>query len=207
MDQYQTLWDDKHKKFYRGSVAPDELLSHYPDVVKSSALPAVDLAAGTGAGSLYLIRQGRRVIACDYSEAALSILKKHVPEAETLRFDMTAPFPLADDCTDLILCDMGLHFFSEQVTFRILDEMRRILTPKGHAVLRLNALEDLDAKYIKNELERHYYHADDLDLRYFDEADIQHFFRDWRILSAERDQMTRYQPAREVWRILLGNNQ
>lgn len=206
MNRYQSLWNEKHNQFYHGRVAYDDLLPHFFDVVESARLPVVDLACGVGNNSLYLSEHGKRVVACDYSAAALDILKKHVPQAATRLFDLTEPFPLADHSTDLIVSDMGLHFFDEATTFRILAEMRRILTEDGFAILRVNALEDMDPQYAENELERHFVHADDLDVRYFDEADIARFFGGWRIQCAERGQMTRYQGApREVWRLLLQN--
>ena len=206
MDRYQSLWNEKHNQFYHGSVTYDDLLPRFADVVEGARLPVIDLACGTGNNCLYLAEHGKRVVACDYSEAALDILKQHVPQADTRLFDLTEPFPLADRCADLVVSDMGLHFFDEATTLRILAEMRRILTEDGFAILRLNAFEDMDPQYAQNELERHSVHADDLDIRYFDEADIAHFFHGWRILCAERGQMTRYQGApREVWRLLLQN--
>lgn len=204
MDRYQSLWDKKHNQFYHGSVAYDDLLPRFASVVEGARLPVIDLACGIGNNCLYLAEHGKRVVACDYSQAALDILKKHVPEADTRRFDLAEPFPLADHCTDLIVSDMGLHFFDETTTRGILAEMQRILTEDGLAILRVNALEDMDSQYAKNELERHFVHADDLDIRYFDEADVARFFGGWCILCAERGQMTRYQGApREIWRILL----
>lgn len=197
------IWEQKHLQYDRGAIAPDRFLDRYEELLEKARLPILDLACGTGSNSLYLVEKGKQVLACDFSPTALRLLKTYVPKADTLCFDLTKPFPLADESADVILCDMGLHFFDTVTTMGILAQMRRVLQPGGHVILRVNAMEDLAGKQVDRELEPHYYHVEDLDMRYFDRADLLRFFADWTLLAAQRGQMDRYRPPREIWHVLL----
>ena len=100
----------------------------------------------------------------------------------------------------MLICDMGLHFFSEEKTFFIIDEIRRILIKGGTAFFRINAIEDLDLVKIEREIETHFYLLkNDVNKRYFSREDINYFFSDWASCDAERTQMTRYGSPRETW--------
>lgn len=204
MNTYKSIWNDNHMKFDTGKLAEEHFLDAYADVVRDAQFPVMDLACGTGSNSRYLIEKGKQVLACDYSPTALTLLRGYVPEAAVLCFDMTEPFPLPKGSTDLVICDMGLHFFNETVTFSILKELKRILTEDGHLILRLNAMESLCKEEITESLGKHFYHfREGLDMRFFDREDIEYFFADWKLLDCVRDQMRRYQKPREIWKLLL----
>ncbi len=204
MDTYRAIWEDNHSKFDSGKLAEERFLDAYEEAVRAARLPVVDLACGTGSNSRYLVEKGKRVLACDYSATALKLLRGYVPEADVMCFDMTKPFPLSGACTDLVVCDMGLHFFDEAVTFSILGELKRVLAEGGHLVLRVNAMESLCREEIVEERGKHFYHfREGLDMRFFDRKDIAYFFSDWKLLDCKRDEMRRYREPRKIWRLLL----
>ena len=73
----------------------------------------------------------------------------------------------------MLICDMGLHFFSEEKTFFILNEIRRILIKGGTAFFRINAIEDIDSEKIERKIETHFYLLKkDVNMRYFSQEDI-----------------------------------
>lgn len=201
---YQSLWNAKHRQFYHGTVAHDGFLDPYAEVIAQTKLPVIDLGCGTGNNALWLSEHNKQVIACDYAKEALEILHAHVPEAVTCQCDLSAPLPFADASADTIISDMSLHFFDEAATRRLIAEIARILRPRGCLVLRCNHIDDYKPAANVLELEPNFYHIDGLDMRYFDRDSLLDFFAGWRVHSLEADLLTRYTPARHVWRALLG---
>ena len=42
---------------------------------------------------------------------------------------MSKGLPFADNLTNIIISDLSLHYFTEQKTFEILEEIKRVLKP------------------------------------------------------------------------------
>lgn len=100
----------------------------------------LNLAAGDGRYNLILLEKADSVVASDIDEGALSKLYHMTPEKyrnrlETKTFDITEPFPLADDSFDGIFCAGILHLFPPDVFGKTSYEMGRILKPKGKAII------------------------------------------------------------------------
>ncbi len=47
---------------------------------------------------------------------------------------MSKGLPFADNLTDIIISDLSLHYFTEQKTFEILEEIKRVLKPNRFIV-------------------------------------------------------------------------
>ena len=143
------------------------------------------ILSGSGNDTLYLIERGKKVIPCDYSKNAIENIKNNFPEIERAEcFDMTKGLPFEDNLTDIIISDLSLHYFTEQKTFEILDEIKRVLKPNGLLFFRVNSINDVNygAREGK-EIESHLYEtADGRYKRFFDEKDIATFFANWEKL-------------------------
>ena len=201
--EYRALWDEKHLHFYRGTVAHDGFLDRYAGVIAQTRLPVIDLGCGTGNNALWLLEHGKQTVACDYSEEALRILQKHLPEARAVCCDLTAPLPFSDAAADVVISDMSLHFFDDVTTRRLINEIARILRPRGCLILRCNHTDDLRPGCDTTRLAPGFYHTDGLDMRYFDKDALLDFFAGWRVRSLVAAKMARYTPARHVWQGLL----
>lgn len=57
---------------------------------------------------------------------------------------MTKGLPFEDNLTDIIISDLSLHYFTEQKTFEILDEIKRVLKPNGLLFFRVNLINDVN---------------------------------------------------------------
>ena len=57
---------------------------------------------------------------------------------------MTKGLPFADNFTDLMICDLNLHYFTEKTTFEILQEIKRVLKPGGILLFRVNSTKDVN---------------------------------------------------------------
>ncbi len=200
MDNTVSFWDECHARYDSGKLKEETCWDRFVSRFSGEKGPALDLACGTGSDSLWLKKRGIPSAACDYSITGLNLFHAYLPDIPLLCFDMTDSFPFPADVFSILICDMGLHFFTEENTFSILYEIRRILKKDGIALFRVNAIEDLDPGKIITEIEPHFYSLkDDVNMRYFSREDIRRFFGNWSFCEAERTQMTRYGTPRETW--------
>ncbi len=200
LDNSVIFWDKCHIQYDIGSLKEETCWDRFADQFFIQKGLTLDLACGTGSDSLWLKNHGFRSAACDFSPAGLKLFHAYLPAIPVICFDMTKPFPFRKESFDTLICDMGLHFFSEKETFSILKETGRILKKGGTAFFRVNAIEDADPDKIAAEIEPHFYtFKDDVNMRYFSQEDIDRFFGDWSLYDAERTQMTRYGAPRETW--------
>lgn len=200
MDNSVEFWNKCHARYDNGSLKAETCWEYFGHQFSVENGPVLDLACGTGSDSFWLKSRGIPTVACDYSLTGLNLFHTYLPDIPVICFDMTNSFPFPRETFKMLICDMGLHFFSGEKTFFILNEIRRILKKGGSAFFRINAIEDLDSDKVEREIETHFYLLkNDVNMRYFSQEDISHFFADWASCYAERTRMTRYGPARETW--------
>lgn len=123
-------WNDIHKNYERENIKYDDWLEIFDRVIINCKTPIIDLGCGSGNDTLYLIEKGKNVIPCDYSKNAIENIKKNFPEIEKAEcFDMSKGLPFVDNLTNIIISDLSLYYFTEQKTFEILEEIKRVLKP------------------------------------------------------------------------------
>ncbi len=107
---------------------------------------------------------------------------------------MLNEFPFENNSCELIIADLCLHYFRENDTFKIINEIKRILAPNGHLILRVNSINDVNYGAGKGEeVERHLYLTEDNRLkRFFDEKDILYFFKDFSIEYNQEETLSRF---------------
>jgi len=195
-------WDRLHAAYERDQISYDLWLQDFDSVLQSCRTPIVDLGCGSGSDTKYLIERGKAVIACDYSARASENIRKNFPEVhDALCFDMTGGLPFADGFTDILIADLSLHYFTERVTKAILAEIRRVLTPRGVMLFRLNSHKDVNFGAGQGaEVEKNYFRTEDGRYkRFFDREDICRIFDDWEILRLSEGQTGRFGPTKELW--------
>lgn len=94
----------------------------------------LELGCGRGEDSRHFARAGHRVIASDFVRQPDG-WESHVRSAgDGLRFvllDMRDRLPFRDAAFDVVYARLSLHYFSNEETRRIFDEIHRVLTPNG----------------------------------------------------------------------------
>ena len=202
MSESKKYWNKIYKDLQNKKPSYDLWLDKYEEILqKSSDEAIVDL--GSGGDTLYLNERGYKVIACDYSEEALSIINKHIPEAKTLNVDLTKTLPFEDDSIKIIIADLSLHYFSEDTTKDILREIKRILKNDGYLIGRVNSLHDVNYGAMQGtEIEKHYYLTKDGYKRFFDENDINFFFRNYKIEHCIESSIFKYGSEKIVYEFL-----
>ena len=206
MDKSLRYWDELHKKYNREDIVIDDWLDKFSDVIDNSTTPILDLGCGSGNDTLYLINRGKRVISCDQSSNAIENIKMNFPEVyDTKCFNMLDEMPFDDDSFDIVIADLCLHYFRKFDTFKILNEIKRILTKKGCLIFRVNSINDVNHGAGEgNEIEHHLYETGDNRLkRFFDEEDIRYFFEGFEIEYLNEEIMTRYKLEKRLYRCLV----
>jgi len=122
----------------------DELL----DFIDAQSSDVVfDAGCGTGANILLLQPFVRRIIAMDYSEAAVARCQKRlalngIDNVEVFQGDITS-IPLPDDSVDRILCMSVLQYVDDTQSRAAFREFSRILKKDGTLVLHVKNLASL----------------------------------------------------------------
>ena len=199
-------WNEIHKDYERGKIKYDDWLELFERAIENCNTPIIDLGCGCGNDTLYLVEKEKKVIPCDYSSNAIKNIQKNFPEVErTECFDMTMGLPFEENFTDLIISDLSLHYFTEEKTFEILDEIKRVLRPKGLLIFRVNSVKDFNHGAGEGkEIETHLYKTrDGRYKRFFDQNDLDKFFKEWKKIYIHEETMGRYGKEKVLWRCAM----
>lgn len=174
---YLEMWDNWSKK--RASVPVyDNWLDDYNDILtENKDTEILDLGCGIGADTLYLIEKGFNVLSCDFSNEALKSIRENIPNSKTIYLNMLEAFPLADKSYSLIIADLSLHYFDNDTTIHIMNEIKRVLKDNGVLLARVASVNDFNfGAGIGEQLEKNFYFEGDYTKRFFDQEDINKYF-------------------------------
>ncbi len=179
----------------------DNWLADYEAEIEKCETAIVDLGCGLGNNTYFLIGKGKEVLACDYSEVAIETLQKDVPQVKTKLFDMAQKFPIENNYTDIVIADLSLHYFTEEVTKKVIVEIKRILKPNGVLLFRVNSIHDDNYMLKQNTLDKDFFweETQQKSKRVFQEKNIREFFADWKIEKVKEEKMLRYELEKIVW--------
>ena len=193
-------WNKQYEEF--GAVKTDRWLLKFEGLIAGCQGPIIDLGCGSGNNVVTLLKWDKTVIPCDYSDVAIKNIRNNFPQIEeAFCFDMTEGLPFTDNFTDLVIADLSLHYFSQSVTFKILNEIKRVLTPNGKLLFRVNSMNDVNyGAGVGQEVERHYYFTGESSYkRFFDEKDVRFFWQEWELEYLGEVSLLRYDMPKTVW--------
>ncbi len=94
----------------------------------------LDAGCGVGYGSLLLRAAGAtHVIGVDIAEEAIDVAREHVSGGVDFICGDISEIPLADGSCDVVVCFEAIEHVQDQS--RVLDELRRVLTPAGLLII------------------------------------------------------------------------
>jgi SAM-dependent methyltransferase len=205
MKQATTYWDE-HFMVY-GSKKPvyDLWLKKYDSILQTSIdIPIVDLGCGLGNDTLYLHERGYKVISCDFSIRALERLGAFIRNPITKLFDMAEGLPFAEESARIIVADLSLHYFSWLKTQDVLAEIKRVLTPDGYLLARVNSVKDVNHGAGQGEaVEENFYRQDGRYKRFFTKEQLNGLFKEWNLLSCAEQEMNRYKNTKILWELAV----
>ena len=166
--------------------------NYYDNIIKDS-LNILDLGCGYGNNIKYLLEKGKTAAACDYSDSAIKIINDNFPNIETKTFDMSEGLKYEDNTFDLIISELSLHYFSEEVTLKVIKELKRILNKNGKLILKVNSVKEFENGHNKGkEIEENFYELNNMKKRFFNEEEIKKFFKEWNVVNMLETEMIKY---------------
>lgn len=196
---YLKINADTEKK--NREVSYDGWLFDYEKEIENCNTPIVDLGCGLGNNLFYFAEKEKEVLACDYSKIAIQTIQKDFPNVKTKLFDMTKKFPIEDSFTDIVIADLSIHYFTKEVTKRVIAEIKRILKPNGIFCFRVNSANDINFVSKQNQMEEDFYweESEQRSKRVFSEESIREFFGSWEIEKMQEETMLRYGREKRLW--------
>lgn len=165
-------WKNLHD-IYKGrdwlnyqSIFAEQAISYFP---KGGYL--LDLGAGQGQDSRYFADHGFKVVSTDIEDQALAVSKQKLSDAQKPHVafkvvDLSHTLPFADEQFDIVYSHLALHYFSEQTTAALMNEIHRVLKPNAILALLVNSSTDPEYGQGK-QIEHDYFEIQGAHKRYF----------------------------------------
>ena len=207
-NNYVDVWNRMHKEFTKQKIVKyDDWLDEYEEIIKRNKTQIIELGCGvTGNNTIYLLEKGKKVLSCDFAIEALKVVKR-IEGTKTLLFDMLEPFPLQDNCTDLVIADLCLHYFREEDTKEIIKEIQRLLKCNGYLFIRVNSTHSKEYQSILDNnlepIEYHLFFRKEIEKRFFDADDIKYYFKNFEIIDMKEENMNRWAPDKIIWKCVF----
>lgn len=195
------MWDNIHKQNYTGEIITDDFLDNYNEIINEIKGIILDIGCGLGNNTKYLKDLKKNVIAIDNSVYALEVVKQKT-NAKILFHDITQKFPYNDESIDLIIADLSLHYFDNQETIKIIKELKRILKKDHSMLIRVNSIYDTEHGAQQGvKIEENYYLTQGYKKRFFTEQDIKKYFKEFKTIEINLEEMKRYKKNKIIYRI------
>ena len=156
--EFQKYWNKSFETYNVDKNEYAQWLDRYIDIINNCKTDILDLGCGVGCDSVYLQEKGFNVVACDFSQVALDRLNRDNNKITTLLLDISKKLPFKEKLFDIIIADLSLHYFDEETTQNIMEEIKRVLTNNGILTARVNSMQDFNHGAGQGEkLEDNYY--------------------------------------------------
>ena len=200
---FQEYWDKSFEIYSVNKEEYSQWLVKYINIIKNCKTSVLDLGCGVGCDSILLTENGFDVIACDFSKTALGRLNRDNKNIKTLLLDISKPLPFENNSFDVVVADLSLHYFDEQTTKNIMQEIKRILTQNGILIARVNSMQDFNHGAGQGEkLEENYYFVKGYKKRFFDRNEIEKYFSIVGNVDAQETEMLRNKNSKIVWEVV-----
>lgn len=140
-------WDAKHLEY------ADKAWIDKPTLFAEFALKfflkkgkLLELGCGQGQDSRFYAKNGFQVLATDFSRKAINLLieksEKEYVKLDTKLVDLSEKLPFKNNQFDVVYSHLALHYFNQQKTKELFNEIARVLKSKGVLACLLNTIED-----------------------------------------------------------------
>jgi len=209
---FKDYWNDEYwkknldrNKGKKLDFLEDLWLEKYADIINNIPKGKVlDLGCGLGQYTKYFLDKGFEVVSADISINALNKVKERIPEANIIQMDMSKRIPFDDQTFALVFANLSIHYFSEEVTKKLIKDVERILKSDGYFIGSVNSSKGF--KYIENEaikLEENYYFAEKRNVRLWDRGQFDEFFKDFKTVELREITTTRWDRIKYMWEFIF----
>ena len=172
----------------------------------------LELGCGTGNDAARLARAGLDVTATDYSLEAITRAKERFTDCgiDFEVVDMTKELPFGDEQYDAVMSNVAAYMFSDEVTRRLLAEVKRVLRHGGLLLLHVNSDADRELRAVRRpvklELEPNYVLEESgQTVRFFSGDYLRSVLADWSIQEMAHVEIldsATGRPFKRVWRVV-----
>lgn len=188
MNKHQKFWDIKHfekselVKINRPSVFVKWSSKFFPMGAR-----ILELGAGIGQDTRYLIDHDFKIVATDFSKKALEYNYKTAnSENRNLltiqQLDISNSFPFKDQSFDVVYAHLVVHYFNNKITQQIFDEIYRVLKRNGIVAVLVNSINDPEYGLGKKLEDDYYEILSGRPKRFFTVDSLKHFIGKFHIL-------------------------
>lgn len=143
-NEWKSLHDNYRQKGYihKQSIFAEIALTYFP---KTGTV--LELGSGQGQDSRYFAQNGYNVKCTDLEQSALDEAKTNLPRNLTDKvdfqvLDLRNELPFDDESFDIVYAHLSLHYFSKDLTVRLVSEIERVLKPGGVVAILVNSVND-----------------------------------------------------------------
>ena len=185
-----SMWNSWSKS-RKGKPVYDQWLDEYLGIINQDDT-ILDLGCGNGANTLYLIERRYQVLSVDYALEALQNVKDFIAGSQTLHVDMRQLLPFNDNQFSTVIADISLHYLKDHEMKQIMNELKRIMKPRGYLLARVSSSQDFHG--FGKEIEPRYYDFGSYGQRYFVEEDLKKYFSILGDVEYKHTKMMRDEP-------------
>jgi SAM-dependent methyltransferase len=181
-----TLWKELHSNYQaqdwieKPSLFAETALQYFP---KHGRL--LELGAGHGQDSIFFVKQGYEVVSSDIETASLEVNLSKQPKERSekisvVSLDLKDMLPFAENSFDIVYAHLSLHYFDQETTYEIVNQIERILRPGGIFAFLTNSINDpeYNTGYL---LEKDFFQIGKATKRYFSVESTRRLTRSFQI--------------------------
>lgn len=158
----------------------------------SSKGKCLDLGCGIGQYTKELMKYGYEVTSADISDIALKKVKEF--NDDIVKVDMKENLPFPNNTFDLVFANLSIHYFSNEDTKKLINEIKRILKHEGLFIGSVNGIQGYEKiKDTAMELEKHYWFNKNKFVRLFDKEDLNNYLNEFEIINIEEKETVRFE--------------
>ena len=183
--------DEYWKEHINKTLEDDIWIDEYKEYFNKSG-QCLDLGCGIGQYSRKLMEYGYNVVSADISNIALDKVKEF--NSNIVNVDMRKELPFENDKFDIVFANLSIHYFSDEETKKLINEIRRILKKDGLFIGSVNGIQGYEKiKETAKVIDYHYYLNKGKYIRLFDVHDIEKYMSAFEIIKIEEKETVRFE--------------
>ncbi len=160
-------WQKAHEKYatrdwiVKPTIFVTQIIKYFP---KNSYI--LELGCGQGQDSIYFAQNGHKVLACDLSDYALEKAPINA-NVKYQQLDLLEKLPFPKNTFDVVYSHLALHYFDDNRTHELFDEIYSVLRLGGIFATLTNTIDDPEVITLKKIAEGYYVTPEGLKKRFF----------------------------------------
>lgn len=137
-------WDSDFDKYIETEKNPSPLAHKaYQYIKKHNVSRMLEIGPGAGRDTIFFYMKNLEVTALDISSKMLDYLREKLPNLQTIHADIRQGVKnLPEESYDCIYARLSLHYFNDEDTKKIFNELYRILKKDGLIFLEVRSAKD-----------------------------------------------------------------